>query len=133
MSYVSYIALNQLQTRLVLPPVTRGLDTLIKCSIQRDDDLKDILQANSGSLVVHSSCRKDYTRGSSIKSYKRKFKNGDDTDDYDNINPTKLRSRVGYPNFDFKVDCLFCTEPVKKVESTKTRITPRQVKLRWNI
>ena len=86
---------------------TRGLETLIKCSIQRDDDLKDILQANSGSLVVHSSCRKDYTRGSSIKSYKRKFKNGDDTDDHDNINTTKLRSRVGYPKFDFKVDCFF--------------------------
>ena len=93
---------------------TRGLETLIKCSIQRDDDLKDILQTNSGSLVLHSSCRKDYTRGSSIKSYKRKLKNGDDFDDHDNINPTKLRSRVGYPTFDFKVDCLFCTEPVEK-------------------
>ena len=47
--------------------VTRGVDTLINSSIRRNDDIAEKLQGLS-SICVHQTCRKNYTRVSSIAS-----------------------------------------------------------------
>jgi len=50
--------------------VDRGLQTLIKASIERGDG-KDELMMNVSSIKVHVNCRKEYCRVSSITAFKR--------------------------------------------------------------
>ena len=47
--------------------VTRGLDTIRKCSVQRRDRIAERLTGLS-SINVHTICRKNYTRQSTIVS-----------------------------------------------------------------
>ena len=74
--------------------VTRGLDTIINSSISRKDGIAEKLQGLS-SICVHRTCRKNYTRMSSIESVLRP-------------SPKKCKTlRSSLSSFDFKMHCLF--------------------------
>lgn len=51
--------------------VDRGLQTLIKASIERGDEKHKLIEDVS-SIKVHVNCRKEYCRASSIIAFKRK-------------------------------------------------------------
>ena len=76
--------------------VTRGLDTIRNSSIRRNDGIAEQLEGLT-SINVHSICRRNYTRESSIVSA---------------VNPSpqkRLKTfRSSLEPFDFKQHCLFC-------------------------
>ena len=85
---------------------SKGQQSLVSASAERADGLEQRL-SSATSLVVHTECRKNYTRKSSIESLKRKSASVDCTD----MSP-KLQLRSSLRKFDFKLDCLFCAEEI---------------------
>lgn len=80
--------------------VERGVQTLIQTSKDRRDE-KHIVFELLGKVPLHKSCRKNYTRRSSIISANK-----------ENIRPSSPQSntllRSEAKRFNFRSDCLFC-------------------------
>ena len=85
--------------------VTKGRTTLIEASLKRNDGLSEKFETISP-LQVHVSCRKGYTRRSSIEASMAPS---------DSLSPeipetVSQNLRSSSDLFNFKVDCLFCGE-----------------------
>ena len=97
---------------------SKGLATLMESSIERGDDLINIWQTKKAPFAVHMTCRKNYTRKSTVvSSCKRK---GEEVPSCDPVpKSTKLRSRT--PVFNIKEDCLYCSKAVLIDQRTPTK------------
>lgn len=98
--------------------VGKGRETLITASLSRNDGLDEIFEKQTP-LIVHTDCRKNYTRPSSIKADLRRHSQQIPT------SPTcqpQLRSHEKELNF--KTQCLFCATNV----STSTKIPVKRRK-----
>ena len=102
---------------------SKGRATLVAASLERKDGLHEDLQ-KATPLTLHTTCRKVYTRESSIKAEKRKSEElaADDED-----RQPELRSRT--PVFDITTHCLFCSELLP----TGRRLTVKRQKLISNV
>ena len=92
--------------------VTKGIGAIVSASLQRGDDKHDKLK-NVSSITVHTECRKNYTRSSSIVAAKKlQALSG-------SLSPLCSSTAVGeclhssVRSFDFKSHCLFCGEDVE--------------------
>ena len=85
----------------------KGHASLIQASSQRDDGLASQLLCKVPPFGIHITCRKDYTRVSSIETYKRKRAQSACDNTEGNAGPSRLRSSV--LSFDIKYDCFYCT------------------------
>ena len=84
---------------------TKARSTIVEASRQREYG-RDQYLSTVQPLIVHSSCRQNYTRKSSIKSHRKKL-----TTDSDNTETTGLRpTAMGSRQFDITKDCLICGE-----------------------
>ena len=88
---------------------SKGLQTLLASSISRNDGLAQKMEIDSP-LILHTECRKQYTRPSSIQAAKRKDEFPPHASTATSGKRLKLRSSE--LEFDFKRECLFCTENV---------------------
>lgn len=81
--------------------VTKGINSLIKSSIERKDEIHKLL-ANVDVIKVHNICRQNYTRPSNIKAALKS----------QNSEPSTSQRflRELQNTFDFKHDCLLCGE-----------------------
>ena len=104
---------------------TKGLKTLISSSLARNDGLVGKFESITLPLSLHTNCRKEYTRSSSIKSYQSKR-------DSSSATPAESKTlRSAESQFDFKRDCLFCGEeadvsvklPIKRRSLTEVETT----------
>lgn len=95
----------------------KGILGLIKASKERKDE-KHRSFRGSTSLLIHTSCCKNYTRTDTIKKDVREASTSKGE-----TGPSQLRSSA--PKFDFKNNCLLCTHYVK--EKTKIRLGKRRV------
>ena len=98
----------------------RGLSSLIEASKARGDGLHSVLEKVMLPCKVHSKCRRDYSRQTSIYSSKRKLVVVS-VPEVENATPV-LRSRT--EPFSIKDDCLFCGEkicPNIKLEKMRRR------------
>ena len=84
-----------------------GRRTLVAASLKRKDGLHQLLET-SNPLQVHATCRKAYTRDTSIKRDKRRVSEAVTEEDAE---PTILRSRTR--DFDISSQCLFCSERIE--------------------
>ena len=100
----------------------KGLQSLQQCSKNRNDNLHLRWQGLRRPLKVHITCRKTYTRPSTIAKAKRKQE--EQTDD-NQENPPKLRSRT--PVFSIKDDCLYCCKPIKRDKNRYKETLSRSV------
>ena len=75
--------------------VSRGLQTIVDKSVEYGDGLHTKL-TDCSSIIVHTDCRKNYTRRAS-----KRF----NTDNITPETPTSLRSAM--QEFEFKSDCFF--------------------------
>lgn len=90
---------------------------LIKGSKERNDDKHQSFRGLT-SLLIHTSCRKNYTRTDTIKKDVREaFTSKEEA------GPSQLRSSA--PKFNFKNNCLFWAHCVK--EDTKKLMNKRKV------
>ena len=83
----------------------KGKNTLILASISRGDGLQEKIEKSSP-LKIHQSCRRKYTRPSTIIADKRRASTGKTKDEQGK----KLRSSDS--TFDIRYDCMFCTESI---------------------
>ena len=84
---------------------TKARSTIVDASRQREDG-RDQYLSTVQPLIVHVSCRQNYTRKSSINSHRKKL-----TTDSDNTETTGLRpTAMGSRQFDITKDCLICGE-----------------------
>ena len=79
--------------------VTKGINTLIKCSIERKDEIHRLL-VNVDVIKVHTVCRQNYTRPSNIKAALKAQNSESST--------SQRLLRELDTKFDFKHDCLLC-------------------------
>lgn len=96
----------------------KGILSLIKASRDRGDNKSQHI-VGLKSLLIHTSCRKRYTRiGTIVADMKRASTSSSE--------PTEsVRMRSSLPKFNFKENCFLCSEPVK--QSTKTPVGNRRV------
>lgn len=100
--------LNEGETVLV----RKGLDTFKNCSLRRKDGISEKLK-NVDSVVLHVNCRKKYTF----------FRNVAAANNPSLKETTILRSTVSA--FDFKRDCLFCSEVCDSEAEKKKPVSKR--------
>lgn len=79
----------------------RGMQGLLRASIARHDGKKDRFK-NETRGVVHSSCRKNYTRADTIAAVLRN----------EPSTSQACSRRSSAPEFDFKAKCFFCCEAI---------------------
>lgn len=106
---------------------SKGLDSLISSSKQRFDDKWLTFNEN---IKVHPKCRKDYTRPQSIKAAINAINAAKDLHGTSYTSPRKGKLRSAIPEFNFKLQCLFCDEVIddeffkkekkKKIESRRS-------------
>lgn len=95
----------------------KGILGLVKASKERKDNNHESYRGLT-SLLIHTSCRQNYTRTDPIKKYFREASTSKEE-----TGPSQLRSSV--PKFSFKSNCLFCGHCVK--EETKKPIAKRKI------
>lgn len=99
----------------------KGLEGLIRASIERDDGLQHVFENKRSELPlpVHGNCRREYIRASNIKSYKRQRK--DELASTSDTPVSVLSSKT--PTFRIKEDCLYCAQKLTdyNVESKTPR------------
>ena len=99
----------------------KSLQTLISSSLARNDGLVVKFENVALPQSLHTSCRKQCTRPTSIKSYQ----NQSDLSSTSTVESKTLRSCES--PFDFKKDCLFCGEEasmtVKLGSKRRTSVT----------
>ena len=81
---------------------SKGLASLLTVSRQRQDNLESKFASNP-ELVLHTDCRKRYTRPSSIKASITSRGTVDE-----NVATTSQTRGSSEKVFDFETDCLFC-------------------------
>lgn len=96
---------------------SKGLATLLSASIEREDGLSDALESKVVPFFLHEKCRKDYTRRSSVASFKRKREEEKEEESCPSSKGKTLRSTT-HP-FNVKEDCLFCSKPIDEKSNTK--------------
>lgn len=96
----------------------KGIQGLIRASKNRKDG-KHILLSGAKSVVVHATCRKRYTRSSSIIADLRQS-----TPSTSSASTSGLRS--SQPLFNFKLKCLFCAETINEKFYAKEKKKPKQ-------
>ncbi|KAG0715708.1 hypothetical protein GWK47_011314 [Chionoecetes opilio] len=89
----------------------KGLEGLLRASIEREDGLQSVFERKRSQLPVpvHAKCRREYIRPCSIASYKRKREEEPLDSDW-GTSSSKLRSRTRV--FNIKEDCLYCAKTV---------------------
>lgn len=104
----------------------KGLNTLIKSSERRKDGKSEKLGGLS-SVIVHVSCRKDYTREDNIKAALKNITESEGS----TISPTKGKLRSSITSFDFKNACFYCTEIIDAAfyEKEKKKEISKRVKV----
>lgn len=85
----------------------KGRRSLVEASLKRQDGLDELFQTEDP-LQEHTSCRKAYTRETSIKAEKRK---ASEASTEEGVAPPTLRSRTHV--FDIFSYCLFCSENIE--------------------
>jgi len=80
-----------------------GRPAIIAASIRRNDGVAAAIELNNP-LVIHSDCRKSYTRETSIKAYLKKQCKETDTP----VAATQHLRSQSTDSFDFNKHCLFC-------------------------
>lgn len=85
----------------------KGLNTVIKSNERRKDGISGKLRGLS-SVILHVSCRKDYTRENNIKAALKKITESKGS-------PIKGKLRSSIPSFDFKNACFYCMEVIDAV------------------
>ncbi|KAG0729638.1 hypothetical protein GWK47_029911 [Chionoecetes opilio] len=87
----------------------KGLEGLLRASIEREDGLQSVFERKRSQLPVpvHGKCRREYIRPCSITSYKRKREEEPLDSDW-GTSSSKLRSRTRV--FSIKEDCLYCAK-----------------------
>ncbi|XP_018362414.1 PREDICTED: uncharacterized protein LOC108760767, partial [Trachymyrmex cornetzi] len=94
----------------VVVTVTRGIETLKSVSVQRKDDIHNIIR-NLDSITIHAECRRKYTL---IKKGSFCYKNvGPPKRELSPLSPVKKRLRVE-PTFNFKTLCFLCGQEASK-------------------
>ena len=101
----------------------RGIAGIIAASNERADG-KFEQSGSELSIVVHKSCRKEYTRPTSIEAAKRKQLE-ERKDESKRSSQVSLRSSV--PAFDFRRNCLFCGEEASQEKEKKKEVKYRKV------
>lgn len=97
----------KLLTESEIVTVERGMKTLVNASIERGDEFSEFLKKQK-SVTVHDSCRKNYTRKSSVASFKKRQREEQEASTSTTVMPPRTRSRVSESGFCFKKLCLFC-------------------------
>jgi len=95
----------------------KGILGLVKASKERKDDKHESFRGLT-SLLIHTSCRKNYTRTDTIKKYVMEASTSQEE-----TGSSQLRSSV--PKFNFKSNCLFCGHCAK--EETKKPLAKRRI------
>jgi len=90
---------------------SKGLDSLINASKQRFDNKWLTFNEN---VKLHSKFHKDYTRPQSIKATIKTVNTVKDLKGTSSISPTKGKLRAAIPEFNFKLQCLFCDEVIQE-------------------
>lgn len=108
--------------------VSRGKKTLIEKSKYLGDDLWKKID-NIMTVRIHEKCRKTYLVKKKVDSGESQNSNTDSTAEYG----TSLRSSNVLQKFDFKTQCLFCTEECHKSANKKSNrifrvVTTLQIK-----
>jgi len=97
--------------------VNKGRTTLVEASQGRGDGLSIHMETKSP-LRLHTTCRKNYSRPSSIQACASKT--AGDSRSHENSEADTSRLCSSLRAFDFKVDCLFCgKEASMRVETKK--------------
>ena len=84
--------------------VDRGMKTLVDASAERGDEFTEYLKSQK-SVAVHVQCRKNYTRGSSIASFKSQHE--EDLASTSKVSPLRTRTRVSESAFSLKIIASF--------------------------
>ena len=107
--------------------VSRGIETIIQRSLENEDGLHAKL-VDCSSIVVHTNCRKNYTRPAKKLSSTVK------------MGPEKPNLRSEIREFDFKTDCFFCGEEAssrieknKGVKNRRSIYEVRTIEMRDNV
>lgn len=95
----------------------KGILGLIKASKDRKDDKHQVFHALT-SVLIHTNCRKNYTRPDTIKKDVRVASTSQEE-----AGSSQLRSSA--PQFDFKTNCLLCAHNVQ--EQTTTPLSRRRI------
>ena len=103
--------------------IVEGMKNLIEASIQRKDALFDTL-TNLSSVAVHTACRKNYTRKSSITAAMKTSASQATVTSSSQTLPT-LRSSLA--PFNFKTACLFCGNDADSKTARKRPLHKRDV------
>lgn len=96
----------------------KGIASLKRASLERGDG-KSHQIANASSLLVHTLCRKNYTRTQSISALKKQEAST-------STQPETLVLRSALPKFDFHKNCLICGEFIQN-ETKKSKDKRRKV------
>ena len=86
----------------------KGKSSIVAASLQRGDEKHNSIRSCT---KVHVSCYKEYTRKSSILSYKQTLSTAH-AEPSGNCDKTRLRSKS--LQFDIKTHCLFCAQIIEK-------------------
>lgn len=100
----------------------KGVRGLVNASIARKDGKQEIFK-DKKSLVVHASCRKNYTRPDSIAASLKREKSTQDIQLIPPSSPESLRSRQ--VQFQFKTKCFFCAEDIHGFIEKQKRRPPK--------
>lgn len=95
----------------------KGILGLLKASKEREDHKHESFRGLK-SLLIHTRCRKNYTRTDTIKKYVREASTSKEE-----TGQSQLRSSI--PKFNFKNNCLFCGLCAK--EETKKSLAKRKI------
>lgn len=97
----------------------KGLQGLKEASLQRKDEKVKKL-AWLTTLVMHASCRKEYTRKTSIEAYLKKSE--EKSSERKNEPSTSGSVFISTPqSFDMKEQCLYCCETIDDIYLKKQR------------
>lgn len=106
--------------------VEKGLSNLLDCSKRRGDEVWKQLEKNCN-VEVHKSCRKQYTRESSIVASVKSAKVSSQLSLSHSFSPVKKKLRSADDGeFDFKINCLFCDKLCCEEEEKKKSQARRQ-------
>lgn len=102
--------------------VTRGLETLIKVSKERNDD-KHKIWSNKSAVELHVECRKKYTLKKNGTSYSNVGTN--ENENTHNFSPQKSKMRKLNNAFDFLTKCFICGDEADLSKEKKKPINRR--------
>lgn len=102
----------KLLTESEIVTIKRGMKTLINASIERADEFLEYLK-NKKSVKIHESCRKNYTRKSSIAAANKRQREEQQAST-STESPPRTRLRSNESAFCSKKQCLFCGQELNE-------------------